>query len=118
MKKISIAALILAVALLTATAAFALSPKNISVSWNASNNTLKVTADHSVKDPSLHYVKSMTIFLGSKQLKQKQYSSQSSAEQFSDTVTLNLKMLPPGTKIRIRLVCNIKGSAETEFRIP
>lgn len=116
MKRISIAALILVVALLTATAAFALSPKNISASWNASNNTLKVTAEHSVKDPSLHYVKSMTIFLGSKQLKQKQYSSQSSAEQFSDTITL--KLLPSGTKIRIRLVCNIKGSAETEFRIP
>lgn len=116
MKKISMIVLILAIALLTATAAFAHSPKNLSASWNASNNTLKVTAEHSVKVPSQHYVKSMTIFLGSKQLLQRKYSSQNSAEMFSDSVTL--KLLPSGTKIRIRVVCNIKGSAETEFRIP
>lgn len=116
MKKISMTVLILAVALLTAATAFAHPPKSISVSWDASSQILNVTAEHSVNDQAKHYVLSLTIFEGNKQLLQKQYSSQSSAERFSDSVAL--KGVPSGTKIRIQVVCNIMGATETEFTIP
>lgn len=116
MKKRAMTVLILAVTLLTAATAFAHPPKSVSASWDASGQILNVTAEHSVNDQAKHYVLSLTIFEGNKQLLQKQYSSQNSAERFSDRVAL--KGVPSGTKIRVQVVCNIMGATETEFTIP
>lgn len=116
MNKKTIPVLALVIILITAAAAFAHPPKSISASWDASTNILNVTAQHSVNDPAKHYVLSLTIFEGNKQLIQKQYTSQSSADQFRDSVALD--GFTSGTVIRIQAVCNIMGSAEREFTIP
>lgn len=115
MKKKAMFALILAFALFTCAVAFAHPPKAVSASWNASNNKLTVTAEHSVNDASKHYVLNLTIFDGNKQLLQKQYSSQASVDGFNDSFIL--EGLPSGKTIRIQLVCNIMGATETEFTI-
>lgn len=117
MKKraIVVLALIFAMALIVAPA-FAHPPKDLSVSWDAMGRKLTVSANHSVNDASKHFILGVTIFEGNKQLLQKQYSSQNSAGGFRDSFVL--EGLTSGTKIRIQLVCNIMGSAETEFTIP
>lgn len=111
-------ALLLAVAILVfaATMALAHPPKSISASWDAANQILNVSAEHNVNDPVKHYVLSMTILDGNKQLILKQYDRQASAEKFQDSVSL--QGVASGTVLRIQLVCNIMGSQETEFRIP
>lgn len=116
MKKKAIIALVSAFALFSAAVAFAHPPKSISAAWNASQNKLTVTAAHNVNDASKHYVLNLTIFEGNKQLLQKQYTSQTSEDVFSDSFVL--EGVPSGTKIRIQAVCNIMGAAETEFTIP
>jgi len=91
-------------------------PKEITVSWDASSDTLTVNALHSVNDPAKHYILVMSIIEGDSQLVMKQYTKQDSAEGFSDSVIL--KGLKSGTKLRIQLACNIMGSKEVEFKIP
>ena len=117
MKKKTITAFVCAIILVVAAAvAFAHPPKAISAAWDASNQMLNISAEHSVNDPAKHYVLNMTIFQGGKQLLQKQYTSQATAQKFQDSVAL--KGMSSGTKIRIQVVCNIMGSTETEFTIP
>ena len=106
----------LGIVVFTADAAFAHPPKDIVVSWDKGNEILTVLANHNVNDPAKHYILSMTIFDGNKQLLLKQYTSQTSAEHFKDSVVL--KGLPSGTKLRVQLVCNIMGSEETTFIVP
>ena len=116
MKKIL--ALVMLSAMLTAIApniALAHPPKNLSASWNASTETLTVTAAHNVNDPAKHYVLSMTILEGDKQLLLKQYSRQGSKDGFSDSAVL--KGLKKGAKLRIQLTCNIMGSNEISYII-
>lgn len=96
--------------------AFAHPPKDLSASWDATGNKLTVTANHSVNDASKHFILGVTIFEGNKQVLQKQYTNQSSADGFRDSFVL--EGLAPGTKLRIQIVCNIMGSAEREFVIP
>lgn len=96
--------------------AFAHPPKSISASWDSANSILNVTVQHNVNDPAKHYVLSLTIFEGNKQLLQKQYTRQTSSEEFRDSIALS--GLSSGTKIRIQVVCNIMGSTEKEFTIP
>ena len=91
--------------------AFAHPPKNLEAVWNASAQTLTVKASHLVNDTAKHYVLSMVV-MNSKgeQIAFKQYTKQSSDKSFSDSVTLlNAK---PGDTVKIRLVCNIMGTAE------
>ena len=73
---------------------------------------MTVTAEHSVNDVSKHYILSLTILDGNKQILMKQYSKQDSPEQFTDTVLL--KDIKPGTKLRVQVTCNIMGSKETQ----
>lgn len=115
-KRAAIAVLALVIALATVFAASAHPPKWVSASWDASGQILNIRAQHGVNDPAKHFILSLTVFEGNKQLLQKQYTSQSSADYFQDSVAL--KGLPSGTKIRIQVVCNIMGSTETEFTIP
>lgn len=91
-------------------------PKNLSASWDAAGKRLTVTADHSVNDASKHFILGVTIFEGNKQVLQKQYTNQSSADGFRDSFVL--EGITSGTKIRIQIVCNIMGSAERELVIP
>ena len=91
-------------------------PKNIEVSWNKELQTLSVTAEHAVNDPSKHYILSMSILDGNNQLLVKQYTKQGSSREFSDSVVL--KDIAPNTKIRIQLLCNIMGSIETTYLMP
>lgn len=106
----------LTVMVLASGSAFAHPPKNISATWDASGETLNVTAQHNVNDPNKHYILVMSIIEGNKQLVLKQYTKQGSSEGFSDSVIL--KGLKSGARLRIQLACNIMGSKEIEFTIP
>ena len=116
MKKIAILLTAVSILFVLSCTAFAHPPKSITASWNASQETLSVTAEHSVEDAAKHYILSLTILDGTKQLVMKQYSKQNSTDGFSDS--LILKGMKSGTKLRIQLVCNIMGSKELQYIIP
>lgn len=116
MKKFAILLASISILLAFSCSAFAHPPKSISASWNASQETLSVTAEHSVEDAAKHYILSLTVLDGTKQVVMKQYSKQGSTDGFSDDVIL--KGMKPGTKLRIQLVCNIMGSKELQYTIP
>lgn len=116
MKKTSILAITALFMLLSAGQVFAHPPKSPAISWDKASETLTVTAEHSVNDPQKHYILTLTVFEGNKQLLLKQYDRQGDAGTFSDSVIL--KGLKPGSPVRVQLVCNIMGSVESEITIP
>lgn len=113
LKVILLAALFVAVA---ASVAFAHPPKNVTCTWNAQTSVLTVTAVHEVNDPAKHFVLTLTVLENGKQIAFKQYSKQNSASQFSDSVAL--PGVKSGAKLRVILMCNIMGSAESDYIIP
>ena len=88
MKKIAILLTAVSILFVLSCTAFAHPPKSITASWNASQETLSVTAEHSVEDAAKHYILSLTILDGTKQLVMKQYSKQNSTDGFSDSLIL------------------------------
>ena len=116
MKKILIFVVAMLLIVASAGSVFAHPPKKANASWDKATETLTVTADHSVNDVAKHYILTLTVFEGNKQLLLKQYDKQSSPTVFSDSVIL--KGLKSGSVVRVQLVCNIMGSTETEITIP
>ena len=98
-------------AALTASAAYAQPPSNVSAVWNRDSATLTVTANHPVKDPAKHFVMLLTVKNGDKQIFSKKYTQQQSAETFKDTVPLTGVI--QGDRITVQLVCNIMGETQT-----
>ncbi len=115
MKKLLTAAATLSILLIFTCGAWAHPPKSVSASWDSGQHALTVTSEHNVNDVAKHYILSLTVFDGNKQILMKQYSKQGSPEQFSDTVLLN--DVKPGTKLRIQVTCNIMGSKETQITV-
>ena len=117
MKRI-ITALLFAVLLAaaTASAAFAHPPKDITCSWDAASSTLHVTANHVVDDPAKHFVLTMAVLQGQNKLAFKQYDKQGAPDKFSDSVVL--KGVKSGATVKVTLLCNIMGTAETEYKLP
>lgn len=116
MKKTLIYAITALLILASAGSSFAHPPKNAKAVWDKASETLTVTAEHSVNDPVKHYILTLTVFEGNKQLLLKQYDKQGDPAKFSDSVIL--KGLKPGSHLRVQLVCNIMGSTEFEITIP
>ena len=116
MKKIMIYVVAMLLVIASAGTVFAHPPKNASIAWDKATETLTVTADHNVNDPAKHYVLTLTVFEGNKQLLLKQYDKQNSPVGFSDSVML--QGLKSGSVVRVQLVCNLMGSTEAEIKIP
>lgn len=116
MKKTLIYAITALLILVSAGSAFAHPPKNANLVWDKATKTLTVTSEHSVNDPVKHYILTLTVFEGNKQLLLKQYNRQGEPGRFSDSVIL--QELKPGSVVRVQLVCNIMGSTESEITIP
>ena len=116
MKKTLIYTITALLILVSASISFAHPPKNVNAVWDKATETLTVTTEHSVNDPVKHYILTLTVFEGNKQLLLKQYDKQGDPGGFSDRVIL--KGLKSGSHVRVQLVCNIMGSTESEITIP
>jgi len=112
MKRFTITLFILLCFIFCPATAFAHPPKTPDISWDAKSNTLTVKATHVVNDPAKHFVFALVVLDSKGQsIETKQYTMQSSAQTFSDSV--QLKGIMPGDTIKVRLVCNIMGATET-----
>lgn len=100
-------------AVMTAGAAFAHPPTDINAAWDGGSKTLTVTASHPVNDKTKHFIMSMVVKDGSKQLLNKRYDAQGSEQGFSDKVQLN--GVKPGDKLTVQLTCNIMGDGSKEI---
>ncbi|MEG1641687.1 MAG: hypothetical protein RR272_01110 [Synergistaceae bacterium] len=116
MKKLFTLFTISIIAVLFSTAAFAHPPKSVSLSWDSKSEVLTVKAEHKVNSTTQHYVISVAVTQDGNQLAQKRYTSQTSADSFSDNI--HLKGLKSGSKISVSLTCNIMGTAQTDYIIP
>lgn len=116
MKKILIYAAVILFITAAAGPALAHPPKNVNMAWDSGTETLTVSAEHNVNAPDKHYILTLTVFEGNKQLLLKQYDRQGTAGGFSDSVIL--KGLRSGSQVRVQLVCNIMGSIENDITIP
>ena len=86
MKKTLIYAITALLILVSAGASFAHPPKNVNAVWDKASETLTVTSEHSVNDPVKHYILTLTVFEGNKQLLLNQYDKQGQPNGFSDSV--------------------------------
>ncbi|WP_455965209.1 hypothetical protein [Cloacibacillus porcorum] len=109
------AALFAALTVMTAGAAFAHPPTDVNAVWNKDNGTLTVTAAHQVNDRTKHYVMTLVVKEGSKQLQMKKYTEQQSNEGFSNTIPLS--GVKPGTQLTVELTCNIMGTSEKTITV-
>lgn len=100
---------------MSAAAAFAHPPTDISASWDKGSGTLSVTAQHPVNDRTKHFIMTMTVMDGNKQVLLKKYTEQPTNAGFSDKV--QLKDVKPGDKLTIELTCNIMGGAAKELTV-
>lgn len=116
MKKTLLYAIAVMLILVSAGPSFAHPPKNVNAVWDKASETLTVTSEHSVNDPAKHYILTLTVFEGNRQLLLKQYDKQGAPGGFSDSVIL--QGLKSGSAVRVQLVCNIMGSTESEITIP
>jgi hypothetical protein len=114
MKKTSILAITALIVLLSAGQVFAHPPKAPPFPGQILGD-LTVTAEHASTILRNIMVLTFTVFEGNKQVLLKQYDDQGDAKTFSDSVIL--KGLKPGSSVRVQLVCNIMGSAESEITI-
>ena len=101
--------------MLFASSALAHPPKDVSLGWDASG-VLTVKAEHKVEDPGKHYISKVIVFVNDKIAAQKEYSSQQSADGFSDTFSLGAQQ--PGTKISAEVFCVIMGSKSASIVTP
>ncbi|MDR1482465.1 MAG: hypothetical protein LBI74_07560 [Synergistaceae bacterium] len=90
-------------------------PKSVKLAWNANGN-LTVTVGHSVNDPGKHYIYKVIIYVNDTVAAQKEYSSQTSADELTDVFSLGGK--PSGTRIKAEAFCVIMGSASGEITVP
>lgn len=116
MKKLMTSIIAMLCLILCPVAVFAHPPKTPAVSWNAKTKTLTVKSEHVVSDPAKHYVLAFVVLNNKGQvIETKQYTKQSSAQFFSDSV--QLKSVSSGDTVKIRLVCNIMGTNETSITL-
>jgi desulfoferrodoxin (superoxide reductase-like protein) len=89
-------------------------PRGVTLVMN-SDGSLTVRVEHSVNDPQKHYVNKIAIYVNDKLLSQKEYSSQTNAEDQADTFQIGSQ--PPGTKITAEAFCVIMGSASGSITV-
>lgn len=106
-------ALFAALLTMSAGAAAAHPPTDIAAAWNKADGTLSISASHQVNDNTKHYIMTLVVMDGNKQLLMKKYTQQAGLSGFSDKVQLS--GVKPGTKLTIELTCNIMGSASKEI---
>ncbi len=100
-------------AIMTASAAFAHPPADISAAWDGASGTLSVSASHPVNDRTKHYVMTLVVMDGSKQILTKKYNEQATNQGYSDKVQLS--GVKPGDKLTVELTCNIMGTGTKEI---
>jgi hypothetical protein len=109
---------------LTALSGYALAhaPAGVSVSYDESSGDLGVVITHQVDNPTTHYVKHVTILVGTTGLIDKSYTSQPDKSAF--TYRYNLPQLKGAVgDINVNVECSVFGSRSgtlmlTETQVP
>ncbi len=90
-------------------------PADVSLSFNANNNTLNVAITHTVSSPSSHYVAQVDIIKNDQTILSQKYTSQSSLSKFSYSYPLNASA---GDILKAKASCSIAGSRTGELTVP
>jgi hypothetical protein len=96
--------------------ALAHTPAGADVSYDENSGDLTVAITHQVDDPATHYVKQVTVMLGTTVLIDKSYTSQPDKSSF--TYRYSLPQLKGSTgEIKVNTVCNLIGSRSGTLRL-
>jgi desulfoferrodoxin (superoxide reductase-like protein) len=109
--KASVTALIM----LVAVPLFAHPPKNVSLEYDNDTKVLSVMIEHSVKDPSKHYVKEVVVEVNGKKQVEQTFTRQADGEQHD--VVYKIIDVDEGDKITVVAYCNISGKKKSELII-
>jgi len=91
-------------------------PSRIDLTWNTTEQTLKVTVFHPVLTPKSHYIDKIEVFLGDEVIAEKTFDSQQTATEMKTAIKIDT--LKPGDKIKVRASCVKSGSKSEEITIP
>lgn len=94
---------------------FAHPAKKVEVTYDSSTGKLKITATHSVSDPSKHYIETITITVDGKVLKTETYTQQS--DKSIQEVQIQIPELKKGSVVVVNTKCNKGGSKKTTITI-
>ena len=88
--------------------AYAHSPADITMSYNAAREELTVVVSHQVGNPRSHYIETIALFRDGVEVKEETYMSQENAQ--SQTAVFRLADVKPGEDISVEASCNRGGS--------
>lgn len=114
--------LLCAVLLFSALLLNAHEPADMKISYNALSGVLKITVYHKVNSTSVHYIKSIKVFLNKQGIQleerliveQNFFSQPNRNEQRAQYIINDLK---PGDKLSVTADCNLFGTIEKEYTI-
>lgn len=107
--------LLLLTFLLVAFAGLAHPPKEVVIKYEAQTGELKVVAEHSVKNPQEHYIKSAAIFVNGK--KKTVIKAKNQATNNEAFFTYQVGSLKTGDVVKVFAKCNKPGGRSSEIVI-
>ncbi|MBN1664215.1 MAG: hypothetical protein JW943_11490 [Deltaproteobacteria bacterium] len=92
--------------------AFSHGPSDLSVSYDAASQILKVDITHTTKSPDKHYIKKVEIIKNGAVVSTESYKSQPSQDKFSYEYKV---ALDGQDTVEVKVTCNIFGSKKQQL---
>jgi desulfoferrodoxin (superoxide reductase-like protein) len=83
-------------------------PKKVVVEYNTETAILKVDIPHPVKNVDTHYIEKIVISVNDEEVKEIEYTSQSSLE--AHTVEIEIPGIKKGSVVKVSAKCNKLGT--------
>lgn len=91
------------------------SPKKVSASYNEKTKKITIEAIHPVKDVKKHYIESIVIFQGDKEIKTINLTEQS--EKAKEVYEIELPGIGKGSEVTITAKCSVMGSKKVSLKL-
>lgn len=89
-------------------------PTDMTLDFNYDTQVLTVTVSHVVADPGSHYIETITVEVNDVEVVSRDYTSQESASQASDTFSITAF---DGDVISVLAECSISGSISRDLTV-
>jgi desulfoferrodoxin (superoxide reductase-like protein) len=91
------------------------SPKKVTASFNEKTNKVRIEVTHPVKDAQKHYIESVTISQGDKEIRTIPLQKQMDKEK--EILEVELPGITKGSEITIYAKCNQMGSRKATLKL-
>jgi desulfoferrodoxin (superoxide reductase-like protein) len=91
------------------------SPKKVTASLNEKTNKVRIEVTHPVKDAQKHFIESITVFQGDKEIKTIPLQKQTDKEK--EFLEVELPGVTKGSEITIHAKCSQMGSRKATLKL-